>query len=98
TFAPAGSVAPIRTRTGACAVTVVVNVCALWRALTSTLPDAPRRMFEPAIGAGDGGWGTTSSRPRPRSGRTPSCWWTTGQAVPYAPHAWSTDARSVNFL
>ena len=29
-----------------------------------------------------GTWGTTSRRPRPASGRTPSCWCTTGHAVP----------------
>ena len=42
----------------------------------------PSRMSRPAIGAVDGTCGTISRPPRPMSGRTPSCWCTTGHAVP----------------
>ena len=53
-----------------------------WDATTSIAPP-PSRMSRPAMRRSYGGsCGVTSSRPRPRSGRTPSCWCTTGHSVP----------------
>src|SRR5215218_4912093 len=48
-----------------------------------------------ALGSPAGNCGTTATRPRPRSGETPSHWWITGQSTPYAPQACMTMDRSV---
>ena len=44
-------------------------------------------LFADALGCPVGSCGTTATRPRPRSGETPSHWWITGHSTPYAPQA-----------
>ena len=59
--------------------------------------DPPSRIFLTDVlsSLAGGSCGTTATRFRPRSGETPSHWWTTGQSTPYAPQACITIDRSV---
>jgi len=69
--------------TGLPTCTRVREVALSCEASTASEPERPSRIDEPATrGWPPGTCGTTSSRPRPMSGRTPSCWCTTGHAVP----------------
>jgi len=64
------------------AVTVVVYELPWWVAATSTEP-VPTLMLVPLTDDWpDGTSGSTSSRPLPSCGSTPSCWFTTGQSTP----------------
>ncbi len=78
TSAPSGSTCPIVSSADRSRVTVVVSVEAVRSAETSTDP-SPSTMLLPATRSCPSGTsGTTARAPRPRSGLTPSWWWTTG--------------------
>ncbi len=81
---PAGSVAPMRRSLTfeASTVTVVVYLLPRRSARTSALPLPSRIALAPIRVWPSGSCGTISSLPVPSDGRTPSCWWITGQAVP----------------
>ena len=82
---PAGSVWPICDRLSRRPLSAELGRVAVARARREHVDRAvaePDVRARPRSAGPAGTCGTTSSAPSPRNGRTPSCWWTTGQAVP----------------